>query len=133
MEYKSNRNIAYSCKYHIVWCVKYRRKVLSEAVSFRLKQIISKVCEEKSCELFEVETDKDHVHILVEIDPQFGVHRLVKAVKGRSSRLLREEFPKLNTKLPSLWTNSYFVSSVGGAPFSQIKKYIQEQKTSQRP
>ena len=56
----------------------------------------------------------DHVHLVVEVDPQFGVHRLVKAIKGRSSRVLREEFSWLRSRLPSLWTNSYFVATVGG-------------------
>ena len=70
----------------------------------------------------------NHVHLLVEVDPQFGVHRLVKAIKGRSSRVLREEFPWLRSKLPSLWTNSYFVATVGGAPLSVIKRYVEMQK-----
>ena len=70
----------------------------------------------------------DHVHVLVGIDPQFGVHRLTKLMKGRSSRLLRQEFPKLKSRLPTLWTNSYFVSTVGGAPLSIIQQYIENQK-----
>lgn len=70
----------------------------------------------------------DHVHLLVEVDPQFGIHRLVKAVKGRSSRLLRQEFPQLKSRLPTLWANSYLVTTVGGAPLSIVKKYIEEQK-----
>ena len=68
------------------------------------------------------------VGLLVEVDPQFGVHRLVKAIKGRSSRVLREEFPWLKSRLPSLWTNSYFVATVGGAPASAIKRYVEAQK-----
>jgi putative transposase len=70
----------------------------------------------------------DHVHLLVEIDPQFGIHRLVKLMKGRSSRLLRQAFPSLKTRMPTLWTNSYFVSTVGGAPLSVIKQFIENQK-----
>jgi putative transposase len=66
--------------------------------------------------LIDVEVMPDHVHLLVEVDPQFGIHKLVKAIKGRSSRLLRQEFPKLKIRLPTLWTNSYFVSTVGGSP-----------------
>ena len=67
----------------------------------------------------------DHVHLLVEVDPQFGIHRLTKLIKGYSSKILREEFPFLKTKLPTLWTNSYFVSTVGGVPLEAIKKYIE--------
>jgi putative transposase len=70
----------------------------------------------------------DHVHLLVECDPQFGINRLVRSIKGQSSRILRKEFPSLKTRLPCLWTNSYFVSTVGGAPLAMIKQYIENQK-----
>lgn len=70
----------------------------------------------------------DHVHMLVECDPQFGIHRLVRLMKGRSSRLLRQGFPVVKRKLPTLWTNNYFVSTVGRAPLSVMKQYIENQK-----
>jgi len=70
----------------------------------------------------------DHVHLLVEVDPQFGIHRLIKTIKGRTSRVLRLEFKQLKSRLPTLWTNSYFVSTVGGAPLEIIKQYIENQK-----
>lgn len=130
MEYKSNRNVVYSCKYHVVWCPKYRRKVLVGGVDARLKDIIREVATERSCEISELEVMPDHIHVLVEVDPQFGIHRFVKLAKGRSSRLLRAEFPALRTRLPTLWTNSYFVATVGGAPLSVIKQYIANQKTA---
>jgi putative transposase len=126
--YKSNRNVYYSCKYHIIWCPKYRRKVLVEDVAERLKQIIVEVCREHQADVLSLEIMLDHVHLLVECDPQFGIHRLVRLIKGRSSRLLRQEFPLLKRKLPTLWTNSYFVSTVGGAPLSVMKQYIENQK-----
>jgi putative transposase len=128
IKYKSNRNIVYSCKYHIVWCPKYRRKVLIDGVDARLKEIISEVCIETSSELLELEVMPDHVHVLVECDPQFGIAKLVRYFKGRSSRLLRKEYPWLKSRLPTLWTNSYFCSTVGGAPIAGIKKYIEDQK-----
>jgi len=126
--FKSNRNVVYSCKYHVVWCPKYRRRVLANGVDIRLKEIINKTAVELQAEIIELEVMPDHVHLLVEIDPQFGIHRLVKRLKGRSSRLLRREFPALKSRLPSLWTNSYFVSTVGGAPLEVIKQYIENQK-----
>jgi putative transposase len=126
--YKSNRNVCYSCKYHVVWCPKYRRKVLEDEVAQQLVFIIHEVCQEYQAEVLSVEIMPDHVHLLVEVDPQFGIHRLVKLMKGRSSRLLRHAFPSLKTRMPTLWTNSYFVSTVGGAPFSIIKQYIENQK-----
>jgi Transposase and inactivated derivatives len=128
IRYKSNRNVYYSCKYHVVFCPKYRRKVLTEQVAERLKQIIAVVAQEHQADLLSLEVMPDHVHILIGCDPQFGIHRLVKLLKGRSSRLLRQEFPVLKQKLPTLWTNSYFVATVGGAPLSVIKQYIEEQK-----
>ena len=125
-------NVVYSCKYHVVWCPKYRRKVLVQGVDLRLKEIICSMCDEFHVELIELEIMPDHVHLLVDVDPQFGIHKLIKNIKGRSSRILRQEFKFLTTKLPTLWTNSYFVSTVGGAPLKIVKQYIESQKTSQR-
>jgi len=112
----------------VVWCPKYRRKVLVEAVAERLKQIIAEVCQDHQATIEALVVLPDHVHLLVQIDPQFGIHRLVRLMKGQSSRLLRQEFPKLRTRLPTLWTNSYFVSTTGGAPLALVKKYIEGQK-----
>jgi putative transposase len=126
--YKSNRNVFYSCHFHVVWCPKYRRKVLIGPIVTRLKEIIEQVCLECRAEEEELEIMPDHVHLLVSVDPQFGIHRLMKLIKGRSSRVLRQEFPALKRKLPSLWTNSYFVATTGGAPLSVIKQYIEQQK-----
>ena len=132
IKYKSNNNIVYSCKYHVVWCPKYRRKVLTGNIELTLKELIQETCEELQCELIELELMPDHVHLLVDVNPQFGIHKLIKAIKGKTSRILRKEFPILTTKLPTLWTNSYFVSTVGGAPLAVIKQYIENQKTSER-
>lgn len=129
-EYKHSKNVTYSSKYHVVWCCKYRRKVLTSEVQSRLRKIILDVCRERRAEMMSLEVMEDHVHLLVEIDPQYGIHRLVKQIKGRSSRLLRKEFKHLTTRLPSLWTNSYFVSTVGGAPLSVIKKYVEQQRNT---
>ena len=125
--YKSNRNVVYSCKYHVVFCPKYRRKVLSEPIQVRMIEIIKAAAAQRSFEIIEAEVMPDHVHILLEVDPQFGIHRAVKLVKGTSSRLLRAEFPELKRRLPSLWTNSYFVSTVGGAPLEIVKQYSANQ------
>lgn len=126
--YKSNNNIVYSCKYHVIWCPKYRRAVLSNGIDAELRQIIHEVCERRSAELIELEVMPDHVHLLVEVDPQYGIHRLIKEIKGLSSRQLRLAHASLRSRLPTLWTNSYFVSTVGGAPLSVIKQYIEHQK-----
>ncbi|WP_414587163.1 IS200/IS605 family transposase [Scytonema sp. PCC 10023] len=127
-KFKSNNNIVYSCKYHVIFCPKYRRKVLVNAVASRLKELIAQIAIEIKVEILEMEIMPDHVHLLIEVDPQFGVHKAVKRFKGATSRYLRLEFPELKSRLPSLWTNSYFVSTVGGAPLDVIKMYIQNQK-----
>jgi putative transposase len=118
----------YSCKYHVIWCPKYRRPVLVDGVDVRLKAIISQVCTDVRAELLQLEVMPDHVHLLVDVDPQYGIHRLVKLIKGRSSRLLREEYPWLRSRLPTLWTHAYFVSTTGGAPLEVINQYIAQQK-----
>ena len=127
MEVRSNRNVVYSCRYHVVWCPKDRRAVLHDGIDARLLELIREDVANLDGELVEVSVQPDHVHLLVGVDPQFGIHRLVKQVKGRSSRILREEFPSLRSRLPSLWTNSYFVATAGGAPLATIKRYIEQQ------
>jgi putative transposase len=127
-DYKTNGNVVYSCKYPVVWCPKYRRKVLVNSVDMRLKEIIHQTAQEFRATVIELEVMPDHVHLLCEVDPQFGIHRLVRYLKGRSSHLLRQEFPWLRSRLRALWTHSYFVATVGGAPLAVIKQYIENQK-----
>ncbi len=127
-KFKSDPAIVHSCKYHVTWCSKYRRKVLIEGVDKRLKEILKEICDQFEAKLVEVEVMPDHVHILVEVDPKFGIVKLVRYLKGRSSRRLRDEFSWLRSRLPTLWTKSYFVATVGVAPLSEIEQYIESQK-----
>ncbi len=128
MEYKSNKNVVYSCKYHVVWCPKYRRKVITGEIEMRLKELIEETASAIGAEIIEMEIMPDHVHLLIEVDPQYGINKVVRHIKGVTSHTLRSEFPSLKSRLPSLWTNSYFVSTVGGAPLEKIKEYIENQK-----
>jgi len=128
IQYKSNSNVLYCGKYHVVWCPKYRRPLPGGKVEKRLRTIIRQVAKERKAEIREMEAIPDHVHLLVEVDPQYGIHRLIRNIKGRSSRMLRGEVKPLRTRVPSLWTNSYFLSTVGGAPLKTIKQYIEAQK-----
>ena len=128
VEVRSNNNVIYRCAYHVVWCPKYRRPVITNDVADRLKQIIREVAAERECKIIELENMPDHVHLLVECDPQYGIHRLVKQIKGRSSRVLRQEFPSLKSRIPTLWTNSYFVATVGGATLEVVKQYVENQR-----
>ena len=125
---RSNNNVVHVCRYHVVFCPKYRRKVLTPPVDGRLKTILAEQIERWGQELIELEVMPDHVHLLAGCDPQFGIHRLVKLLKGYSSHTLREEFPALKRRLPSLWTNSYFVATTGGVTLETLKRYVQNQK-----
>lgn len=125
---RSNRNVVWQCAYHVVWCTKYRRNVIEGRNETRLKEIVADVCSEHGATIRAFEVMPDHCHLLVEVDPQYGIHRLVKQVKGRSSRLLRQEFPPLKSRLPTLWTNAYFVATTGGTPLAAIQQYVESQK-----
>ncbi|GET44535.1 transposase IS200-family protein [Microseira wollei NIES-4236] len=92
--------------YHLVWILKRRKKVLVGDVETRLRQIISEVCQENQSNIIALEIMPDHVHLFVNVPPSVAAHKVVGAIKGRSSRYLRQEFPHL-LKLPSLWTHSY--------------------------
>jgi len=127
-ELKTHNTIAYNCHYHVVFCPKYRRKVLVNGVDERLKTILIETIEKWGQELVELEVMPDHVHLLVGCDPQFGIHRLVKYLKGTSSRYLRQEFPQLKRRLSSVWTNSYFVATTGGITLETLKRYVEGQK-----
>ena len=127
VQYRSPRKAVFSVKYHVIWCPKYRRRVLGGAVEVRLKQIINEVVAEFGGMVIEVETMPDHVHLLVEVPPQVAVSKLVQILKGRSSRRLRQEFPHL-APMKCLWSPSWFVSTVGGAPLEVVRRYVENQK-----
>jgi putative transposase len=124
----SHHNVVYVCRYHVMFCPKYRRKVLTTPIDERLKTILAEQIERWGQDLIELEVMPDHVHLLVGCDPQFGIHRLVKLLKGHTSHALRAEYPTLKRRLPSLWTNSYFVATVGGVTLETLKRYVESQK-----
>ena len=132
MEYKSKRNIVYSCRYHVVFCPKYRRKLLVNGIDTRLKELVVQICEKEHIDLLKMEVMPDHVYLLLDVDPQYGINRSVKQIKGVTSHVLRDEFPWIKSKVPTLWTNSYFVSTAESTPLSAVRQYIENQKTSQR-
>lgn len=127
-EVQSNHNVTFDCKYHVVFCPKYRRKVLVIGVDTRLKELLISKATDIQVNILEMEVMPDHVHLLLKCDPQFGIHKVAKHLKGYTSRVLRQEFPSLTRRLPSLWTNSYFVATVGAVQLDVVKKYIEEQK-----
>ena len=126
MEYKHSRNQVFLINYHLVWCPKRRKKVLVNKIAKRLKEIFNQVAKEKDIDILTLEVMPECLHLFVSCQPQMTIHKLVKAFKGRSSNILRKEFPEL-LKLPSLWTNSYFVSTAGNISHKTIQKYIENQ------
>jgi len=113
---KSNNNVVYSSKYHCVWTPQYRRSVLVGPIAKRCEPVMRQTAEKYRAEIIAWEIMPDHVPVLVEVDPQFGIHRLVKNLKGVSWHTLRQEFRTWKSRLPTLGTNRYFVSTVGGLP-----------------
>jgi putative transposase len=126
--YAKNAGAVFSLKYHVVWCPKYRRPVLTAPVDARLKELLAEIASEYSIKLHAVEVMADHVHLFVEADPTWGVTEIVNRFKGRTSRLLRQEFKMLRTRLPTLWSRSYFAATVGAVSESTIRRYIEAQK-----
>ena len=128
MQYKHSRNKVFLINYHLIWCPKRRKKILVGEIKTRLEQIINEVAKEKNIEILALEVMPDHLHLFVSSHPNILVHNLIKAFKGRSSNILRKEYPEL-LKLPSLWTHSYFISTAGNVSSETIKKYIEAQNT----
>ena len=124
---KTTNHVTYDCHYHIVWCTKYRLDLLKDGADDRLKEIIHEVAEEFDASVEELEVMDDHVHLLLSCYPHI-THKIVRIMKGRSSKLLREEFSFINSRTPSLWTRSYFIATTGGSQLSTIKKYIENQE-----
>ena len=131
MEVAHGRGYVYSIQYHIVWCVKYRHKIITEQIENRLIEILSKIADDNGFQILECNTDKDHIHLFVNCSPQHYIPDMIKALKGVSARLLMKEFgEELKKKLwgGHLWNPSYFVATVSENTEEQIRKYIQNQK-----
>ena len=127
---KQGRGYVYCIQYHIVWCVKYRRKVLFGDVDKSLKEIILKIASDNNFEISEMETNKDHIHLLIECSPQHQIPNIIKALKGVSARLLFLKHPEIKRYLwgGNLWNPSYFVATVSENTEEQIRNYIQNQQ-----
>lgn len=128
-EYHSTDHLKYSCLYHVIFCPKYRRKVLTDSIETRLKELLYEIAERYEFKILQQEVMPDHVHLLVDCNPRFGIMSAVTKLKGITSRKLRDEFPELNSRLPTLWTRSAFISTVGTVSLEVVKQYIADQKT----
>lgn len=129
-EMKHGRGYVYAIQYHIVWCVKYRHQILEEELDVRLKEILIRIASDNNFTISEIESDSDHIHLLVDCTPQHSIPSMIKALKGVSARLLFKEFPEIKKKLwgGNLWNPSYFVATVSEHTEAQIRTYIQNQK-----
>jgi putative transposase len=139
MRYHSTNKTVYSANYHLIWCPKYRRRILVGGVDARLKAIIAEV----GAEVIEIEVMPDHVHLLAELPPTVPLSEFVRLLKGRSSRLLKGrssrllkgrssrllgmEFPRLQP-LPVLCSPPWVVSTIGGAPLEVVRRYVGNQQ-----
>ena len=131
MELTYGRGYVYSIKFHIVWCVKYRRKILNEEIEKNLIEILNKIAKDNSFKIEEVNTDLDHIHLLISCSPQHYIPDMLKALKGVSARILMKKYGEdLKSKLYKghLWNPSYFIATVSENIEEQIKTYIQNQK-----
>lgn len=126
--YAKNAGAVFSLKYHVVWCPKYRRSVLVGAVEERLRVLLAEKAAELGMTVHALEVMPDHVHLFVEGDPTLCVAEIVNRLKGYTSRVLRSEFAPLRSRLPTLWSRSYYAGSVGNVSAATVERYIAEQK-----
>jgi len=118
----------YNIGYHLIWCPKYRRKVLQAHIADRLKELLNQKAAEIEVKIAICEVMPDHVHVFVKCKPTASPHWIVQQLKGYTSRILRQEFEPLRTRLPTLWTRSYYCEGCGHISEDVVKKYIEEQK-----
>ena len=128
--WKYSNTTVYNLGYHLIWTTKYRRDVLTDEVSDRMKVLLNEKAVEMGCEIENMEFMRDHVHLFVKAKPTLPPHFIVQQFKGYTSRVLRGEFKELRSRIPSLWTRSYYVESVGNISEESIKKYIDNQKNA---
>lgn len=126
--YHSGHSIVYSCQYHVIFCPKYRRRVLIDGVDERLKELIYEKQDDYGYIVIEIEVMPEHVHIILDVDPRIGINKIVGQIKGWTASQLKKEFPWLKSRIPSLWTRSKFISTVGSVSLEVVKQYIENQK-----
>ena len=126
--YAKNAGAVFTLKFHIVWCPKYRRPVLVGPVEKRLIVLLREIAGEMEITIHALEVMPDHVHLFLESDPTRSVAELVNRFKGRTSHDLRAEFPSLRSRLPTLWSRSYYAGSCGAVTEASVRRYIEGQK-----
>jgi len=127
-KYRTTETTVYCCRYHVIFCPKYRRKILSPEIQERFKEVVLSIQEINNFIVIEMEVLPDHVHLLLDVDPTIGIDVVVARIKGSTSNALRKEFPEINRRLPTLWTRSKFIATVGSVSLDTVKQYIEGQK-----
>jgi putative transposase len=128
--YRHLRGSVSTMTYHFVWCPKYRRKVLTGRIETRLRALVCRKAKDLHCEIVALEVMPDHVHVFLKAPPTIAPQHIANQMKGFTSHTLREEFPELKSRLPSLWSRSYYVGSAGAVSAATIQTYIEQQKES---
>lgn len=126
--WKSSKHAVYNCAYHLIWCPKYRRKVLVDQVDVRLKELLLQKADEHGWVIEKMEVMPDHVHIFIKATTHDAPVYIVSQLKGFTSFMLRKEFPKVKSRIPTLWTRSYYCETIGHISEKTVKKYIDDQK-----
>lgn len=128
-EYRHSKTTVSLINYHFVFCPRYRRKIFDNSdVDVRFKQLVHDICQANEWNILAIETDRDHCHLFVNVQPNYSPSDIMKVIKGTTSRYIRQEFEHLS-KMPSVWTRSYFVSTAGNVSSETIKRYVENQRT----
>ena len=126
--YRLSGEIVYSCQYHVLFCSKWRRKVLTGQVAEHLRALVEEKQEEFGYHLTGIDVSQDHVHLLLEISPNESVCSVVKKIKGHTSHVLRGTYPELRSRIPTLWTRVSLISSMGNVALNDIEAFLEEQR-----
>ena len=127
-QYNTSEHLVYLCRYHVIFCPKYRRRIFVDGIDVRTKQIFFNTAKVHDFQILELEVMPDHVHLLIECNPRYGIMQCVKDLKRESSYILIREFPSIRKRIPCLWTRSCFVATVGSVSLETVKEYINSQK-----
>ena len=127
-KYNTSEHLVYSCQYHVIFCPKYRRSIFTPPYDSRLKEIFLEIADKWNFSILDMEVMPDHVHMIIDCNPRFGIVACVAKLKGASAHQMFRMFPELKKRLPCLWTRSCFISSVGSVSLEVVKRYIDNQK-----
>ena len=122
-----NRNCVYQTAYHVVWCPRYRKKILIDKIATRISAMIDAICTENDWPVITKEIQSDHIHLFLTIPPALAVATAIKILKGTTARKLFVEFPQLKEELwgGHLWSPSYYVGTAGNVSAETIRRYIE--------